>query len=62
MTLRLILGILVGVASTVAAQEVPVDQILTQQNVAVIFNAQSMNIQANTCVQDAAWNAGVAIR
>jgi hypothetical protein len=47
---------------SVLEQEIPVDQILEQQNVSVIFNPQSVDIRASTCVQDAAWNAGVPIR
>ncbi len=46
----------------VEAQEIPVETILEQQNVAVIFNPQAMDMRANACVQDAAWNAGVRIR
>ncbi len=48
--------------SAVEAQEVPIQSILDDQNVAVIFNPQSMDMRANTCIQDAAWNAGVRIR
>ena len=47
---------------SVMAQEIPVDQILEQQNVAVIFDPRSVDMRSNTCVQDAAWNAGVPIR
>jgi hypothetical protein len=48
--------------NAVEAQEIPVDKILDDQNVAVIFNPQAMDMRANACVQDAAWNAGVRIR
>ncbi len=48
--------------SAVEAQEVPIQSILDDQNVGVIFNPQSMDMRANTCIQDAAWNAGVRIR
>ena len=44
------------------AQEIPVEKILDEQNVAVIFNPQAMDMRANACIQDAAWNAGVRIR
>lgn len=47
---------------SVLAQEIPVDKILTQKNVEVIFNPQSMDMRAGECVQDASWNAGVRIR
>jgi len=47
---------------SVIAQEMPIDQILKEQNVAVIFDPRSVDMRANTCVQDAAWNAGVPIR
>lgn len=46
----------------VMAQQIPVQQILDRQDVSVIFNPQSMDMRANGCVQDAAWNAGVPIR
>lgn len=48
--------------NAVAEQEIPVEAILEQQDVAVIFNPQSMDMRANACIQDAAWNAGVRIR
>ena len=53
---------LVEVRNAVDAQEIPVESILEQQEVAVIFNPGSMDMRANACVQDAAWNAGVRIR
>jgi hypothetical protein len=53
---------LVELRSAVEAQEIPVESILEQQDVAVIFNPESMDMRANACVQDAAWNAGVRIR
>ena len=53
---------LVELRNAVAAQEIPVESILEQQEVAVIFNPESMDMRANACVQDAAWNAGVRIR
>lgn len=46
----------------VEAQEIPVEKVLEEQNVAVVFNPQSMDMRANACIQDAAWNAGVRIR
>ena len=48
--------------NAVEAQEIPVEKILDDQNVAVIFNPQAMDMRANACIQDAAWNAGVRIR
>ena len=48
--------------SAVEAQEIPVEKILEEQNVAVVFNPQSVDMRANACIQDAAWNAGVRIR
>ena len=53
---------LVELRHAVEAQEIPVEKILNEQNVAVIFNPQSMDMRANACIQDAAWNAGVRIR
>ena len=53
---------LVELRNAVDAQEIPVESILEQQDVAVIFNPESMDMRANACVQDAAWNAGVRIR
>lgn len=53
---------LVEVRNAVDAQEIPVESVLEQQEVAVIFNPESMDMRANACVQDAAWNAGVRIR
>ena len=50
------------IRESVLAQEIPVDEILTQQNVEVIFNPQSVDMKTNECVQDASWNAGVRIR
>ena len=46
----------------VVAQEIPIGKILEDQNVAIIFDPQSVDMRANTCIQDAAWNAGVRIR
>jgi hypothetical protein len=46
----------------VEAQEIPVDKILEEQNVAVVFDPRAMDMRANACVQNAAWNAGVRIR
>ncbi len=46
----------------VVAQEIPVEQILEDQDVAIIFDPRSVDVRANTCIQDAAWNAGVRIR
>lgn len=46
----------------VLAQEIPVEKILEDQNVAIIFDPQSVDVRANACIQDAAWNAGVRIR
>ncbi len=48
--------------NAVEAQEIPVEEILEEQNVQVIFNPQAMDMRANACIQDAAWNAGVRIR
>lgn len=48
--------------NAVESREVPVDKILDDRNVAVIFNPQAMDMRANGCIQDAAWNAGVRIR
>jgi hypothetical protein len=48
--------------SAVEAQEVPVEKVLEEQNVAVVFNPQATDMRANACIQDAAWNAGVRIR
>ena len=48
--------------TAVEAQEIPVEKILEEQNVAVVFNPQSVDMRANACIQDAAWNAGVRIR
>jgi hypothetical protein len=53
---------LVELRDAVDAQEIPVKKILDEQNVQVIFNPQSMDMRANACIQDAAWNAGVRIR
>jgi len=50
------------IRKSVLSQEIPVDKILTQQNVEVIFNPQSMDMRTDECVQDASWNAGVRIR
>jgi hypothetical protein len=47
---------------SVMEQEIPIDKILQEQNVAVVFDPRSVDMRANTCVQDAAWNAGVPIR
>lgn len=47
---------------SVLAQEIPVGQVLEQQNVAIVFNPQAIDVQTNECVQDASWNAGVRIR
>jgi len=50
------------IRKSVLAQEIPVDKILTQQDVEVIFNPQAMDVRTDECVQDASWNAGVRIR
>lgn len=50
------------IRGSVLAQEIPVRQILEQQNVSVVFNPQAMNMQSNQCIEDASWNAGVRIR
>jgi hypothetical protein len=50
------------IRKSVLAQEIPVDKILTQQNVEAIFNPQAMDMRTDECVQDASWNAGVRIR
>ena len=47
---------------SVIEQEIPIERILQEQNVNVIFNPQSVDVRTNTCIQDAAWNAGVPIR
>ena len=47
---------------SVVAQEVPIEQVLAQQNVSVVFNPQAIDIKTNECVQDASWNAGVRVR
>ena len=48
--------------ASVLAQEVPIGQVLAQQNVSIVFNPQAMDMKTNECVQDASWNAGVRIR
>lgn len=53
---------LLELRNAVEAQEIPVESILERQDVAMIFNPESMDMRANACVQDAAWNAGVRIR
>jgi hypothetical protein len=47
---------------SVIDQEIPIERILQEQNVNVIFNPQSVDVRTNACIQDAAWNAGVPIR
>jgi hypothetical protein len=47
---------------SVIEQEIPIERILKEQNVNVVFNPQSVDVRTNTCIQDAAWNAGVPIR
>jgi len=59
---RMTACILDVIRESVLAQEIPVDKILAQQNVEVIFDPLSMDMKANQCVQDASWNAGVRIR
>jgi hypothetical protein len=53
---------LVELRKAVVAQEIPVAEVLEQQDVTVVFDPQSVDMRANTCIQDAAWNAGVRIR
>jgi len=46
----------------VVAREIPVEKILEEDNVTVIFNPQNVDLRSIQCIDDASWNAGVRIR